>query len=155
MALILVVASCLALLPLSEKPNSGPRPISKSVQFEVFIVAATSTPNASSFTDPDTGATLHVAGPPIITGADVSTIQLTTDEQNQGHACLHFTLGPAGGNKLLKATTAAIGGRLVVVIDGNVLAAARVSAPIGHQFSLTGGRIHTDGNDILDVLTAK
>jgi len=135
-------------------PNLGPSPISNSVTFEVFQVVATGTPNGSSFTDPDTGTALPVTNPPIITAADVSTIQLTTPGQNDDYPSLSITLRPMGANKLLKATTAAKGSRLVVVVDGRVLAAPRVFTPVGAQFLLTGGRIHTEGDDVFNELTS-
>ena len=155
MALPLVVASCLALLPLFDNPDMGPLPISKSVKFEVFTVAATGSPNGSSFTNPSTGAMLPVTGPPIITGADVLTIQLMTGEQNRGHAYLNFALRPAGGNKLLRATTAAAGGELVAVLDGEVLFAPKIHAPVGHRFELSGGRLSTEPDAVFNELTAK
>lgn len=156
MALTIVVASYLALLPLFAKPdkqNTGPLPISNSVKFEVFKVAATGTSIGPSFTDPDTGTTLRVTTPPIITGADVSTIQLTTRNEGQHYAYLSIVLRPAGGNKLLKATTAANVSQLVVVIDGQVLTVPKVFAPVSGKFRLTGKRIDTEGNDVFNALT--
>jgi len=158
MAFTLIVASYLALLPLFTKPsdlNLGPLPISKSVKFEVFTVATTATPNGMSFIEPDTDTVLPVTNLPIIIGSDVSTIQLTTKSQNQGYSSLSIILHPTGGNKLLKATTAAKGTKLVVVVDGRVVAAPQVFTPVGAQFRLTGGRIHTEGNDVFRELTGK
>lgn len=159
LAFTLIVASYLGLLPLLAKPsnpNLGPLPISKSVQFEVFTVATTAAPNGLSFIEPDTDTVLPVANLPIITGADVSTIQLTTAAENQGYSSLSIVLHPTGGNKLLRATTAtAKGTKLVVVVDGRVLGAPQVFTPVGAQFRLTGGRIHTEGNDVFRELTGK
>ncbi|MCG8451077.1 MAG: hypothetical protein MI725_16030, partial [Pirellulales bacterium] len=80
MALTLVIASYLTLFLMVSKPkgpDTGPSPLAKSVTFEVFDVAPAGTNQGTSFTDPATGTTLPVANVPIITGVDVSTIELT------------------------------------------------------------------------------
>jgi hypothetical protein len=159
MALTLVVGSFLALLPLFEtpaEPNLGPLPLSKSVTFEVFEVAATSAPDGLSFADPDTGESLSVKKTPIIAAADVSTVQLIPRQTEEyPYPCLAIVLTLKGGNKFLQATTKLQGGRLVVVAEGHVLASPRVVTPIGAQFQVTGGRIHTEGEEVFALLTAK
>lgn len=145
MALMFVVASFLTLIKLLEKPvgpNLGPLPISKSTKFEIYTVSATSTSNGVSYTDPNEGSPLFVTSPPIISNSDVVTIELTPESENRAN--LSFVLNVNGGNKLLKATTASAGSRVVVIVDDVVLATPKVVSPIGHQFQLSGGRIYYD-----------
>ncbi len=156
MALTLVIASYLTLFLLVSKPkgpDTGPSPLSKSVKFEVFEVATAGTSLGTSFTDPTTGTSLPVTSVPVITGVDVLTVELTQLERDQGNSFLSFTLTTSGGNKLLKATTAAIGSKLVVVVNGDVLAVPKISSPISHEFQLSGGGIHTEGYDVFQELT--
>jgi len=158
MALTLVVASFLTLYSFSAKPkklNVGPLPISKSVKLEVFIVAAAGTANGTVYIDSNTGDKLRVTIPPIVTETDVSTILLIPREDGQGYEGLLITLNPMGGNRLLKATTAAKGSKLVVVLDGQALATPKIFSPVGHQFRLSGGRIYTEGLEVFKELTEK
>ena len=155
MAVVLVVASYLALLPLfyrSNEPNMGPLSISKSVRFEVFKVASAAGTNRPTFTDPDTGAVLHALNPAVLTSADVATVQL---EEDVGLS-LSFVLTPTGANKLLKATQVAPGARLVAVVDGQVISAPKIIQPIwGGRFQMSGGKIHADGYELFRVMTSE
>jgi hypothetical protein len=158
MALTLVVASFLTLYSFSakpKKPNIGPLPISKSVKLEVFIVAVAGTANGTVYTDTNTGDKLRVTNPPIVTTTDVSTVQLIPREDGQGYEGLLVTLNPISGNNLLKATTAAKGSKLVVVVDGQALATPKISSPVGHQFQLSGGRINSEGIEVFKKLTER
>jgi hypothetical protein len=159
MALVFVVGSFLALLPLFERPaqpNRGPSPLSASVTFEVFEVAATGAPGGLSFVDPETGSSLPVNSPPIITAADVLTVQLIPRQNDEyPYPVLAVVLNPRGGSKFLQATTRLKGGRTVMVADGNVLASPQVVTPIGGQFQVTGGRIHREGEIVFALLTGK
>lgn len=156
MAMTLVIASYLTLFLMVSKPkapNTGPLPLSRAVKLEVFEVATAGTTQGTSFTDPTTGTILIVDNVPIITEVDVSTIELTQPEQDQGNSLLAFTLTPTGGNRLLKATTAANGSKLVLVVDGEVLAAPSIHSPVSRQFELSGGRISSEGRDVFRELT--
>jgi hypothetical protein len=158
-ALQLVVISYFALLPLLRKPrtpNLGPLPLSKSVTFEVFEMAATEGPNGLSFVDPDTGTPLPVIEPPIITAADVLTVELRLRPiKEYPSPTLLIFLRPIGGKKLLQATTRAHGGRWVIVADERVLDTPNVMMPIDARFQLTGGKIRTESHDVFKRLTAK
>ena len=159
MALTLVVGSFLALLPLFEsspKPNLGPFPLAKSVVFEVFEVVATGGPDGLSFVDPISGESLSVRKTPIIATADVSTVQLILGQSEKyPRPCLTIVLTPRGGKKIQQATTRLQGGRLAVVANGELLASPRILVPISTPFQVTGGRIHTAGENIFELLTTK
>ncbi len=155
MAVVLVVASYLALVPLFDNPNEpnmGPLPISKSVRFEVFKVAPSGGTNGPTFADPETGAVLHTLNPAILTSADVETVQL---EEYVG-LWLSFVLTPTGANKLLKATQVAPGARLVAVVDGQVLSAPKIVEPIwGGKFRMSGGNIDAGGYELFRIMTTE
>lgn len=156
MGLTLVVASYLALFTSFANPvtpNTGPLPIAKSVKFDIFIEAATGTSNGPMFTDSNTGELLRVTTPPIVTAADVATVQLKPGDPNQEYGDLLLTLFPIGGNKLRKATAAAKGKRLVIVIDGQVLGTPSIFSPVGHRFRLSVGRFDTEGFKVFRALT--
>lgn len=153
MSLILVVASYLVLFSyVPKKPNTGPLPIAPAVQFEIYVEAASGTASGPTFTDTNTGEALQVTTPPIVTAADISSLELMPGQQHQQDSELLVNLHPAGGNKLLKATAAAKGKRCVVVVDGKVLATPRIYSPVGIQFLLSGGT--KDGNEVFRALTA-
>lgn len=155
MGLILVVASYLALFSFApKKPNTGALPIATSAKFDVYIEAASGTSSGPMFTDTNTGEALQVTTPPITTAADVATVQLMPGQQDQKHSDLLVNLHPIGAKKLWKATAAAKGKKLVIVIDGQVLATPQIHSPVGPQFRLSGGRIYTEGVEVFKVLTS-
>lgn len=159
MALTLILACFLALIPLFERPsgpNLAPMPLAKSVTFEVYEVAATGDPDGLAFADPtDLVTLLPVTEPPIITAADVWTVQCTPRQTEQDVPSLTFMLTLNGGSKLMQATANAQGGRLVIVVDGKVLATPKLLTAVGCQFQVTGGRISTETGCVFNELTAK
>ena len=106
------------------------------------------------FPDVNTGEALWVTTPPITTAAEVATVQLMHGGPNEHGGGLLVNLRPIGANKLFRATAAAKGKRLVVVVDGVVLATPRIHAPTGGEFQLSGGRINTEGLEVYKALTA-
>jgi len=158
MALTLILACFLALIPLFERtssPNVGPLPLAKSVTFDVYEVAETGDPYELAFADPtDKSTKLPVTEPPIITAADVLTVQLTRS-QNEQPPSLTFMLTLQGGNKLMQATAKALGSRLVIVADGEIVVAPKLLTTVGCEFRVTGGRINSDGRKVFNELISK
>ncbi len=161
LAINLVIAFYLGLWPLFVKPgeaappNRGPSPLSPSARFEVYQVAITPAPSDSTFTEPGTGATFRVSNPPILTAPDVWTVELTRPGETQPRACLTFAFQGPGANRLLAATTAAKGSRLVFVVDGEVIGTPRIHVPVGTPVQLSGGSIEGEGDKLFDALTVE
>jgi SecDF, P1 head subdomain len=154
MSLVLVVASYLALFSYGpEKQNMGPLPVARSAKFDVYIEAASGTSSGPMFTDTNTGEAFQVMTPAIVTAADVATVKFITGQENETQNELEVNLNSVGGNKLWKATSAAKGKKLAVVVNGQVLATPQILSPVGTQFRLSGGRIHTDGSEVFRALT--
>jgi hypothetical protein len=157
LAINLVIAFYLALWPLFVKPsepvptNRGPSPLAHSARFEVYQVAVTEAPTDKTFTEPGLGEKLRVSTPPLLTAADVWQVELVRPSTDRPHASLMIALNAPGANKLLTAT-AVKRSRLVVVVDGEVLAAPRVPSPLSTPLELVGGDI---GDELFDTLVTE
>lgn len=77
-----------------------------------------------------TSMDLYELGPAIVDGADVADAE-AVDEQAGAGWSVTARLTPEGSDALASATRAAVGDRIAIVVDGRVISAPTVQAPIG------------------------
>jgi hypothetical protein len=54
---------------------NAPRPLGRAAMLELYLVSAAAVPNSQAAVAPGTGNTIYLVTPPIITSADVATVQ--------------------------------------------------------------------------------
>jgi preprotein translocase subunit SecD len=143
-AALLLVAGC-------GTAKNSPQPLAKTATLDVYIVSLTQTPNTKPATDPDTNAPIFLTNPPIISAADVTTIQLTGDSPQS--RSLTVNLSSPGETKLAAATLNSVGMRLAVVANGTVVAVPTLHVPLSGAFCITGGEIAKNGERLFEELT--
>jgi len=130
--------------------RSAPKALGPSATLEVQLVSATNVPNSRQATDSNSGATVYLTSPAVITSVDVATVQRSEDSQQR--LTLTVNLTPAGAKKLAAATTTAAGQKLAVVADGKVIAVAAVHSPMSNGF-VVSGIVPKDLEQIVESLT--
>ena len=78
-----------------------------------------------------------VAGPPVITGADMSSATAGTDPS--GAPAVHFTLTSAGSKKFYDWTRSNIGNPLPIFLDKKLIEAPTIEGAISNQGEIHGG----------------
>src|SRR5437899_1735341 len=117
--------------------SNAPRPLARAARLEIYLVSPTAVANSQAATYADTGATIYLLTPPIITSADIATIQKS--EQTPGHLGLAINLLPAGGQKLAAATTPAAGKSMAIVVNGEVVFVAKLVSTLSNDMRIEGG----------------
>jgi preprotein translocase subunit SecD len=82
-----------------------------------------------------------------VTGRDLKNARVTVDENNQ--PAVSFTLLPAGAERFKRFTSANIGRRLAIVLDGSVESAPEIKGMISDQGQIAGGGFTTQSADEL------
>lgn len=147
---LLLVISIVAIIGTSCRKHS-PRPLSKTATLEVYEVVPQSGANCRAIFDPDSKSQIYLKMPPIVTSADVATVQ-RQDERQQDPALI-VDLTPQGAQKLAAATTPAKGQKLAIVVNGQVAGVPSVRTPVSSGFSISGGAFHKEREDIFGALT--
>jgi preprotein translocase subunit SecD len=90
----------------------------------------------------------------LLTGADVANARVSID-QNTSEPYVSLELTPAGGRQFSELTSANVGRRLAIVLDGNLYSAPviRERIPSG-QAQITGGFTSEEATDLAIVLRA-
>lgn len=133
--------------------KNAPHALAKSARLEVCNVSSNSGPGFKSAIDPQSGSPIYLALPPLITSADVATIQRS--DEASGSPSLSVQLTPTGAQKLSAATTPAQGQQLAIVVNGQVISVAQVLSPLSNGFRIAGGAIQKDREEIFSVLTER
>lgn len=128
-------------------------PLSKGVTLEVYLVSRTSVANSRATVDPGSGSQVFIIEPPVVSSSDVATIQRAAQPNDQMSLTVHLTTG--GARKLSAATTPVTGQELAILVNGRVASVAKVVSPISSDFSVSGGVIGKDREDIFTALTGK
>jgi preprotein translocase subunit SecD len=149
---VLPLVSILVLLCTSCQRNA-PRALAKSAVLEVYLLASSNSANSRAAVDPGTGAQIYLTLPPVITSADIATVQRAEDSSKQQSLIVKLT--PPGAEKLSAATTPAVGQQVAFVVNGSVAAVAKVFSPLSNNFSISGGSISKDREEIFATLTEK
>jgi preprotein translocase subunit SecD len=82
-----------------------------------------------------------------VTGRDLKNARVTVDDTNQ--PAVSFTLLPAGAERFKRFTSANIGKRLAIVLDGTVESAPEIKGQISDQGQIAGGGFTTQSADEL------
>lgn len=139
-----------AVLCMACQRNS-PHPLSKVATLEVYdVVLPLSGMECRAIYDPDSKSQIYLKLPPIVTSADVATVQ-RNDSQPQ--PALTVRLTPQGAQKLAAATTPATGQKLAIVVNGQVAGVPTVRSPLSTSFAISGGAFHKEREDIFESLT--
>jgi hypothetical protein len=100
-----VAATMVLLLLGSSCRQHAPKPLAKRATLEVYQVSRTTTPNSKAAIDSESGSQIFLLLPPLITTADVATVQLGDDAHDEQALTINFK--PKGAQNLLAATTPA------------------------------------------------
>ncbi len=131
--------------------RNAPRTLAKSAVLEVYSVSSGDAPNTRALADPQTGSQVFLILPPILTSADVASVQRAEDSHDSPSLTVNLT--PLGAKKLSAATTPALGQELAFVVNGHVTNVAKVLAPLLNSFNISGGSIQKDRDEIFATLT--
>ena len=120
-----------------------PRPtrLKPGVTFEVYTVAAKSSPNTKSLTDPATMSVLNLVTPPVVTAANIRDATVTIDENNHVSFSVNIDEPSAPSAARLESATAVFGTKLAIVINGEITAVPSVVAPTSSPFHVSGGSL--------------
>lgn len=127
--------------------NDSVRKLKPGVSFDVYAVVAEPTESTKELKDRDTGKPLYLVTPPVVTADDVAAADVVTDEQ--GTVSFKGTLTDDGGTKMADATQT-VGGRLAILVDGELVSSPKINAQIARQFTVTGDSKQFDWNTILE-----
>ncbi len=133
---------CLAAFSIAaagcDMMGDAPKPLAKHATFELYLVSPVETPTTKRARDPSAHKEIFLIDPPIVTTADVKTVQLDTSDTLSPK--LFVVLTPAGGTKLSRATAKPKGGAIACVINGTVVSIPTVHSQLGASFAIEGGR---------------
>jgi hypothetical protein len=102
-----------------------PLPMSKAAKFEVYVVTEDPTPETKEAVHSSTNKKLLLVEPPVITGADVKTLQLDDHDPSSPTICLNLTT--AGEARIaekiveLKGKGNKFGTTFAAVVNGDVV----------------------------------
>jgi len=126
------VIACLYLVGcVDEHSSTQLRP---GVKLELYVVSDSETDATKPIEDVGRDETLHLITPPVITTKDVAAVSVVTDES--GSPMLSVEVDDAGA-KRLEAATADTGGRIALVIDGELAMAPVIHAQISSTFMIS------------------
>jgi preprotein translocase subunit SecD len=141
--LFLVLAGC--------SRGEQPRPLAPHATFEIYLVSDVDSPGAQRLIDQANNATLFLTPPPLLEASDVATIVLEKTDRNLTSLTVQTT--PAGAARLEAASSAAVGKRIAVMANGQLIALATLNKPLSATFVLSGEALHRDGARLFDALT--
>ena len=143
--IVFAVVACLSLVGcVDEQAAMKLRP---GVKLELYVVSDSETNATKPLKDADRDEMLHLVTPPIITGKDVTAASVVTDEV--GSVSLSVKVDNAGA-KRLEAATAVMGGRIALVIDGNMVNAPVVHAQISSKFMTSSAYTEADWKALIE-----
>ena len=150
---VTALSLCLPLCISCGRSANLPQPLTPAATLEVFAASSTSMPNSRQASDPNTGAPIYLAQPPIVAAADVATV--SRSDQTPNEPPLGVQLTPAGGAKMPAATTPANGQQVAILANGKVVGVMKVHTPIGASFIVSGGNLRKDREAIFSALTGR
>ncbi len=150
-ALLFMAVAVLSCLVTGCEQKSAPKKLATGAMLDICLVSTGNVPNGRMATDLNSGATINLTMPPVITSVDIDTVQRSDDSAQ--YPSLTVNLTPSGATKLAAATTPAAGQKLAVIANGKVIAVAPVYSPLSKSFQVSGGPIQRDREEIFDTLT--
>ncbi len=130
--LLLVLTAC---APRRDDQSPKPKPAEEPAELRVHLASDQPQPGFDEATDPQ-GRRIYVAPQPELTNADMLEAQALTSRRN---SMLQIVLNPLGTERLRQLTTAHLGARIAVFIDGELVSAPTINSPV------SGGRIQILG----------
>lgn len=123
-----------------------PRPLAKTAKFELYIVSPIEGANTKTEADPETGAKIYLTTPAVITTADVMSVSLEEDTQDQKR--LNVNLTPVGSKKLSAATAPPSGMRVAIVANDKIVSAPTVRTTLSDSVSISGSKSTTTYDEL-------
>jgi len=110
------------------------------------------TPAGYALSDDEQGQPLLLEAQPVITGSSLTDARV--DFGQYGEPVVNFTLNHEGGQAFARSTSANIGRRLAIVLDGQVQSAPVIRSRIANQGQITGQFNQQEAHDLAIVLRA-
>jgi outer membrane lipoprotein-sorting protein len=150
--------------PLPKQVAGPAKPISPEVRLEVRV--AEDEPGAGltemTYGSPRSHVLLYLHGEVELSNPDFQSVSVSTSNmppaQSPGGKQTYdiiFRLTPAGGTKMASLTSKNRGKQLVILVDGNVLFAARLRSEISDNFAVSSAFSKDDAERIVDGLQKK
>ena len=99
------------------------------------------------------GQVLHLVGQAIVTTADVLSVGQAVD--GDGVPALSLRFHPHSGARIRQATEAAVGRRVAVLVDDEVITVATIAGPFGDAMQISGLEDHDQANRLFARMTGK
>lgn len=146
-------AGCvLLLLALGcDSLRNRPQPLAKTASLVLHVVSQTPAPGAIEARDPITEKVIYLGMPPIVSAADIATVQRSKNAD--GSTSLRINMTAAGAQKLSAATSGTAGQQVAFVVNGFVFAVPKVMSPLSTSVEVTGQEISDEMETLLDALT--
>jgi preprotein translocase subunit SecD len=107
------------------------------VKIEFRVASVEPGPNLTPVRNPESGETLYASPEVALGNSDIRTVIATNDTYGQPAIDIFFT--DTGVAKIQQVTTANVGKRLAVLVDGSVLFAPVIVGPISDRHTLVRG----------------
>lgn len=129
---------------------SKPQPLRSTATLEICLVSDVAMPNSRPAIDTNSGATVYLILPAVVTAADVATVQRSEDTtQAPG---LTFKLTSGGAQKLAAVNIPTAGRKMAIVANGEVIGTPTVRSGLSDSFQLSGGTLTHEREKIFDGL---
>ena len=129
------------------------KPISPEVRLEVRIAEDKPGPGLTEkiFGRPRSHVLLYLHGEVELSNPDFQSVSVSHSTMPPAYEVV-FRLTPAGGTKMASLTNKNRGKQLVILVDGNVLFAARLRSEISDSFSVSAGFTKEEAERIVESL---
>ncbi len=117
----------------------------------MYLVSDVESPGAQRLIDPDSGATLYLIPPPLLAASDVATVGLEKTDHNRTSLTVQMT--PAGAARSEAASSAAVGKRIALLANGQLIVLTTLQEPFAASFVISSSRLQREGARVFDALT--
>jgi preprotein translocase subunit SecD len=146
------VASALAVVVgCAGQPSTSAIPV--RIEFRIAHDAPAEGLTEATFFELTNQRTCYLEAAIIASNADVKSARATTDEA--GRPAVDVTFRPSGAESMGKATTANIGKRMAIIMDGEVIAAPRIQATVTDAALISGVASKEEARRIADGISVR
>lgn len=118
-------------------------PLEAAVRFEVRLAEETPAPGLRETTVSDSSRTIYLHRDAVVTNGDIARAQVTQD------GSIAVTFNADGAGKMFQASRSHLGRPLAILIDGEVVMALVVKAPINGSALITGDFTRVEADRIV------
>jgi hypothetical protein len=124
-----------------------------AVRFELKLAEDKPAAGLQEAKTPGTDGSIYLHSEDIVTNGDISRAYIIpVDQSSQYNVGVEFN--SSGAEKIRAASARNIGKKVVILLDGQVVMAATIRAPIGKSAVISGGLSKTDAEKIVKGITA-